>query len=154
MTDYPESRDILVVTGAGYRSIPSLAAGASVLSSGSAHTYGGYATVVDPVPFPMFICGVQIGPSTTPGADVSYHQYSLGVGVATAENQIAEFKLFAQDFISGVGIVPYPAHFLPIPIFVPGGVRVAARHASGTAAAYTHLLSLIVVKADELMRMP
>lgn len=150
MLSFPPGRGILAVQGAGYYSIPTLAAGATITPGTNA--YGSYAQISAGEPKPIFIVGIQVLLSS-PAADVSYAQLAIGLGTSGAETQVSELKLQAFDFVTAVGEAAYPTIMLPVFIPVPGGVRIAGK-AALAAGTTTIIASLIAIAQGDLILLP
>ncbi len=121
---FPPPKGILGVVGQGYYAIPSLAAGVAV--NPGTNTYGVYAQISAGEPRAIFITHVQIF-LQTPAADLNFCQLAIGLGTLGFEQTVAEFRLQAFDFISGVGVAGYAAIALPYPIAVPAGVKISGK---------------------------
>lgn len=133
----------------GYQTVPDRAAGVSIASSASANTYGTSTQITAGLAYDAYLVGALMG-SPGAGAGDAYAQLGIDLGPSGNVQTVADLKLMAFDSVTATGNIGQTPVMLPYPIFVPAGMRVAAKTARSVATAVSYLVHLIFVPAAEV----
>lgn len=134
------ARRTVRVGGTGYRIFPAgPAAGVTLTASGSADTYGSYSEVAASVASQILLVGVLLYAGGTAGAG----QVMIGRGVSGSETGCSEIPVYA---ITNAGTVT--PIWLPLPVEIPAGTRLAAKYASATGGSTIAVKLVYLVQTD------
>lgn len=127
-----DGRDLVYVTGNGYRTTNDLTTSA-VLTAGTSPAFGSWVEITR-AQQDLWVLGTFLGRNTTPTADIDWMEVELGMGESGSEYTIWQAKTHSIDWSSSAGINQYRVEWMRRFIRLTGGQRIAARLASSTSS--------------------
>ncbi len=144
------SSTVLAVSGAGYALLPAGPAVGTIVTPGSANTYGSYTQMREATGNAVYIVAVLIQNRQLVGStSCTYVQVAIGTGTAASETQVSEVKIqapLANDQVTQQIVT------LPFPIPVAASTRIAVKSAisSTDGTKYDTLITLMVVDQSNI----